>query len=308
MPDLRRGAEEARLNEHDLLVERAVRDKRTVLLVGGLDSGKSTLGRRLLTEALVAGRTGAFLDGDLGQKTVGPPATVCLKHVRTPEDLQPDRLAVPDALAFVGATSPQGHLLPLVTGLTRLLTRARAEGADLVVVDTSGMVSGIYGQLVKFHKVEMLEPDLVVGVRRGEELDPVMGVIQRFFSTEVVSLAVHPDVRTTSVEQRARHREDAMRAYFGDSLQRFRIRPTVFMPALPPLFEMAALDRLLVGLSDGNGGYTGAGYLEHSADEGLLRLISPVAEAPKALRLGSVRLEESYRVKRVDLRNLFGSE
>jgi polynucleotide 5'-kinase involved in rRNA processing len=80
------------------------------------------------------------------------------------------------------------------------------------------------------------------------------------------------------------------------------------MPALPPLFEMAALDRLLVGLSDGNGGYTGAGYLEHSADEGLLRLISPVAEAPKALRLGSVRLEESYRVKRVDLRNLFGSE
>jgi polynucleotide 5'-hydroxyl-kinase GRC3/NOL9 len=301
-------AEEAHLNEHDLLVERAVRDKRTVLLLGGLDSGKSTLGRRLLSEALAAGRTGAFLDGDLGQKTVGPPATVCLKHVRNAEDLEPERLAAPDALAFVGATSPLGHLLPLVTGLARLLARAREEGADLVAVDTSGMVSGIYGQLVKFHKVEMLEPDLVVGVRRGEELDPVLGVIQRFFSTEVVSLGVHPDVRTTSVERRAKHRENAMRAYFGSALQRFRIRPTVFMPALPPLFDLAQLDRLLVGLSDGAGGYTGAGYLEHSETEGILRLISPVAEPPKALRLGSVRLEESYRLKRVDLRNLFGSE
>ena len=41
---------------------------------------------------------------------------------------------------------------------------------------------------------------------------------------------------------------------------------------------------------------------------GGLRLISPVAEPPKALRLGSVRLEESFRAKRVDLRNLFGTE
>jgi polynucleotide 5'-hydroxyl-kinase GRC3/NOL9 len=233
---------------------------------------------------------------------------VCLKHVRSAADLERDALAAPDALAFVGATSPQGHLLPLVTGAARLLARARAEGADLVVVDTSGLVSGIYGQLVKFHKVEMLEPDLVVGLRRGEELDPVLGVIQRFFATDVVALGVHPDVRATSVEHRAQHREDAMRSYFGNSLQRFRIRPTVFMPALPPLFDLAQLDRLLVGLSDGEGGYTGVGYLEHSAEEGILRLISPVAAAPKALRLGSVRLEESYRVKRVDLRNLFGSE
>jgi polynucleotide 5'-hydroxyl-kinase GRC3/NOL9 len=296
------------VNEHDLLVERAVQDKRTVLLIGGLDAGKSSLARRMLTETLAVGRTAAYLDGDLGQKTIGPPGTVCLKHIREAEDLEPDAIAQHDAIAFVGSTSPQGHLLPLVTGLARLLSRARAEGADLVAIDTSGMVGGIYGQLVKFHKVEMLEPDLVVGLRRGEELDPVLGVIQRFFSTEVVALGVHPGVVPTSVEQRAEHREASMRRYFGNGVQRFRIKPTVFMPSLPPLFDHAQLDRLLVGLSDGAGEYTGIGYLEHSAEEGLLRLISPVAEAPRALRLGSVRLEETYRLKRVDLRNLFGSE
>ena len=296
------------MNEHDRLVDRAARDAHTVLFVGGLDAGKSTLARAVAAYALSLGRSVAYLDGDLGQKTVGPPGTVGLKRIGSADDLTFERLATADALAFVGSTSPQGHLLPLVTGLARLHDRALTEGADLVVIDTSGLVSGIYGQLVKYHKVELLRPDLVVGLQRGEELAPVLGVIERFFSVDVVSLGVHPSVVSTSVEQRAEHRERAMARYFEGELNRFRIRPTVFMPALPPLFDLVQLDRLLVGLSDGGGAFTGVGYLEYLPEEGALRLISPVADPPKALRLGSVRLEESYRAKRVDLRNLFGTE
>jgi len=296
------------VDEHEAVVESAVRDKRTVMLVGGLDSGKSTLARSMIRAALEAGRMCAVLDADLGQKTVGPPGTVGLRHVRAPGDLEGDGLARPDAIAFVGSISPQGHVLPLVTGTARLLARAREEGADFVAVDTSGMVSGIHGQILKYHKVEMLRPDLVVGLRRGEELDPLLGVTQRFFDTEVIALGIHPEVAPASVEQRAEHRERAMAREFEGELHRFRVKPTVFMPALPPMFDLAQLDRLLVGLSDGAGSTLGVGYLEHARDEGVLRLISPVADAPKALRLGSVRLEESYRARRVDLRNLFGTE
>jgi polynucleotide 5'-hydroxyl-kinase GRC3/NOL9 len=296
------------VNEHEALVERAVRQKRTVLLVGGLDTGKSTLSRMLLRAGVDAGRPSAFVDADVGQKTVGPPATITLKTVRAVGDLEPDALGTADALSFVGSTSPQGHLLPVVTGVVALAQRARDGGADLLVVDSGGLVSGISGQVLKYHKVEMLRPDLVVGLQRGEELQPLLGVIQRFFSTEVVSLGVHPDVVPTSVEQRAENREAAMRRYFSAELHRWRVKPTVFMPALPPMFNLAYLDRMLVGLSDGDGGYLGIGYLEHGPEDGVLRLISPVAEGPKALRLGSVRLEESYRAKRVDLRNVFGSE
>lgn len=296
------------MNEHEALVGRAAREKRTVLLVGGLDTGKTTFARALLRAAVEAGRTPALVDADPGQKSVGPPATAGLRLVRDPTDLEPDRLARPDALAFVGSTSPQGHLLALVTGVARLTGRARREGAELVVVDTSGLVSGIYGQLLKFHKAQMVEPDLIVGLQRGEELQPLLGVLQRFFGTEVIALGVHPDVVPTTVEQRAENRERAMRRYFSGELHRFRVKPTVFMPALPELFDLSLLDRLLVGLSDGRGNDLGIGYLEHSREEGVLRLITPVAEAPRALRLGSVRLEESFRAKRVDLRNLFGTE
>jgi polynucleotide 5'-hydroxyl-kinase GRC3/NOL9 len=296
------------MNEHDRLVDRAAREAHTVLFIGGLDAGKSTLARATAAYALRLGRTVAYLDADVAQKTVGPPATVGLKHVREPDDLTFERLAHADALGFVGSTSPQDHLLPMVGALSRLRDRANEEGSDLVVVDTSGMVSGIWGQLVKYYKVDLLEPDLVVGLQRGEELDPILGVIERFFGTDVVSLPVHSGVVPTSVEERMTQRERAMARYFETELQRFRVKPTVFMPTLPPLFDLAQLDRLLVGLSDGRGGFTGLGYLEYVPQDAGLRLISPVAEPPKALRLGSVRLEDTFRAKRIDLRNLFGTE
>lgn len=296
------------MNEYEALVDDAVRTKHTVVLVGGLDTGKTSLSRNVLTAAVEAGRPAALLDADVGQKTVGPPATVTLKMVRSAEDLEPGSLVVADEMSFVGSTSAQGYLLPVVAGVARLHRRAKDEGADLVVVDTSGLVSGITGQILKYHKVELLEPDLVIGLQRGEELLPLLGVIQRFFPTQVVPLGVHPDVVPTTVDRRADNRERAMRAYFSGELHRFRVKPTVFMPALPPLFEVSQLHRMLVGLSNGAGAYTGLGHLEYTEDEGVLRLISPVAAGPKALRLGSVRLDANFRAKRVDLRNLFGSE
>jgi len=297
------------MNEHEQLVDRAARHAHTVLFLGGMDAGKSTLARATAAFALRIGRSVAYLDADVAQKTVGPPATVGMKHIREPDDLTLDRMADADALGFVGSTSPQDHLVPLVGALQRLRVRARAVGADLIVVDTGGEVSGIRGQLVKYYKVDMLEPDLVVGLQRGEELDPIMGIIDRFYGIETATAPVHPGVVLTSVEERMAQRVRMMARYFEQApLQRFRVRPTVFMPTLPPLFDLQTIDRLLVGLSDGHGGFTGLGYLEYVAEDAGLRLISPVAEPPKALRLGSVRLEDSYRAKRVDLRTLFGTE
>jgi len=295
------------MDDHDALVEHAALAAKTVVLIGGLDSGKSTLAHKLLTRATEHGRVTAFVDADVGQKEVGPPTTVGLKMVRSADDLRPEGLAVPDAVNFVGSSSPQGHLLQVVSGTGRLVGIARDLGADLVVVDTSGLVSGIEGQSLKYHKIELIQPDLVVGLQRGSELEPLLGIVQRFFSAQVVSLGVHPGVAPTSPDQRASDRVEAFRTYFSGTLQRWRIKPTVFMPSLPPLFDLALLDRLLVGMSAGEGSYLGLGYLEWSASEGVLRLASPVAEAPTALRLGSVRLGEAFDTRRIDLNGLIGT-
>ncbi len=296
------------MEPHQAVVERVAQSSGVVMVVGGLDTGKTTIGRAIAEAGLRNERSVAYLDADLGQKAVGPPTSVGLRMIMSAGDLEPDALSRADAMAFVGTISPQGQLLPLVVGAARLLERAFENGADLVVVDTSGLVSGVYGQILKYHKVELLRPDVVIGLQRGAELDPLLGVINRFFATDVVALPVHPDVHPTSVEERAASRERAFRAYFAEPMQRWRIRPTVFMPTLPSLFDLTQLNRLLVGLSDGKGEYIGLGILEHSTDDDVLRLISPVAEAPKALKLGSVRVEADFRVRKVDLRNLFGTD
>jgi polynucleotide 5'-hydroxyl-kinase GRC3/NOL9 len=296
------------MDPYDEVIAGAISRRGVTMLIGGLDSGKSTLDRRIASAGLEEGLSVGMLDADVGQSTIGPPTTVGLRLCRSAAELEPAALARADHLSFVGSITPQGHLLPLVVGTRLLLDRARSAGADLVVVDTTGLVSGVYAQLLKFHKTAVLQPDLVVGLARGQELEPVLGVIRRFHAAEVVSLIVADDVVPTSVDQRAVNREDAMRRYFAEPLHRWRVKPTVFMPALPALFDLSALDRILVGLSDGQSQCIGLGYLEHLAEDGALRLISPVAEAPKALILGSVRLEDDFRARRVDLRNLFGSD
>lgn len=296
------------MDPYEELIARAVSLRGVDVLIGGMDSGKSTLARRIAAAGVAEGLTVGVLDADVGQSTIGPPTTVGLRLCRSEADLDPEAMRRADHLAFVGSISPQGHLLPLVVGTRLLLDRARAQGAELVVVDTTGLVSGVYAQLLKFHKVGVLQPDLVVGIARGEELEPLLGVISRFYAAEVVTLGIHPDVVPTSVEQRATIREESMRGYFAEPLHRWRVKPTVFVPALPALFDISTLDRIVVGLSDGKGSCLGVGYLEHLEEEGGLRLISPVADAPKALILGSVRLEEGFRARRVDLRNLLGSD
>lgn len=296
------------MNEHEALVERAIETVSSVALIGALDAGKSTLARQLLTAALAAGKTGALVDADVSHKTVGPPTTVTMKMIRATTDLDPPAVEKPDLMYFAGSTSPQGHLLPIVSGAGRAVGRARELGADFIVMDTSGLISGVHGQLLKYHKFELTRPDMVVGLKRGEELAPLLGIVQRFFPAQVVALDIHPDVVPVSVDERAARREQVMQEYFSEPLQRWRVKPTVFMPALPPLFDLATLDRVLVGLSDGDGAYLGLGYLERAEDEGVLRLVSPVAEAPKALRLGSVRLDENLGARRVDLRSLFGTD
>ena len=120
------------MDDHEALVERAVGEATRVMLMGGLDSGKTTLGRAMVGAACASGKTAAFIDADLGQKSVGPPTTVGLKLIRTPEDVTPEGMADADALFFVGSTSPQGHMLSVVTGAARLLAVARESGAEFV--------------------------------------------------------------------------------------------------------------------------------------------------------------------------------
>ncbi|HVL81693.1 MAG TPA: Clp1/GlmU family protein [Actinomycetota bacterium] len=278
-----------------------------VFVTGGIDSGKTTFVLRLARAAVEAGIPTAVIDADLAQSTIGPPATVGLKLFRSVEDLDPASLGSPDAMAFVGTVSPRGKLLPLVTGTAKLVLRAIEMGARMTVVDTSGLIGGVAGQLLKLHKAELCRPHHVVALARGGEMEPVTGVLRKFLSLHVMELEVHPEIRIRPVDERLAYQERRLGEFLGPQVHRWRVKPTVFMPSLPPDFDLATLEGLLVGVDNGHGDCLGLGVLEHR--DQTLRLLTPVAEGVKALRLGSVRATARGTITgRVDIPAMFGTD
>lgn len=292
----------------DEVYERLLANPGVVFLLGGLDTGKTTFGIELARRAIAAGIETAIVDADIGQSMVGPPTTIGLKCSAF-GDFSRASLLQADSLSFVGSIAPRGHMLPLVTGIAKLTQRARDSGARMIVVDTTGFVAGLSGQGLKYYKLDVLAPDFVVGFERGGELEPIIGIAQRFTPAEVIEIEVPREVVVRSVEERMAFREEQFATYFADGTSRWRVKPTVFMPTLPPEFDLALLDALVVGMEDGKGTCVGIGVLEYDAREDILRMVSPVAEGVRGLRLGSIRIATDGRSRGpVDLKQLFQTE
>lgn len=289
--------------------QRLLENPGVVFLLGALDTGKTTFGIELLTRAKDAGIPAALVDADIEQSTVGPPTTVGLKLIEGMEQLTTETLRSADALGFVGSLNPREHLLPLVTATAKIVRKAREAACELIVVDTTGFVAGIYGQNLKFYKMDAVRPDHVVGFERGGELEAVIGIAQRFTSAEIIELPAADQFASRSAEERVTFREQQFAAYFASGTSRWRVKPTVFMPSLPPEFDLSRLDGLVVGMEDGKGSCPGIGVLEYEPTEGILRMVSPITEGVRGLRLGSSRIDTEGRSKGpVTLRQLFGTE
>jgi polynucleotide 5'-kinase involved in rRNA processing len=289
--------------------ERLARDGGTVVLLGSMGTGKTAFALELLKRGVAAGTSAALIDADIDISTVGPPTTVGLKMLPAGSDVSEESVRTADALGFVGALNPRQHLLPLVMGVARVVARAREAGARLIVVDTTGFVAGVYGQWLNFHVMDAAHPDHVVAFERGGEMEPLIGIAQRFTSAEVVELDSTGYIQTLSVEERMTKRESRFASYFGESASRWRVKPTVFLPTVPPEFDLGLLDGLVVGMEDGKGTCVGIGLLEYDGEEEILRMVSPITEGVRGLRLGSVKISRDGRSRgTVSLPELFGSE
>jgi polynucleotide 5'-hydroxyl-kinase GRC3/NOL9 len=273
------------------------------MLIGALDTGKTTMARLIMQEMVAAGRLVGYVDADIGNSTVGPPTCAGLKVVTSAADL--DRLDEADGLHFVGGISPEHLVLQHVIATAALVEQAR-QLADSVVVDTTGVISGVVGESLKYHKMELCRPEVVVALQRGGELEPVIGMLRRFFGAEVVTAPVASEVVPASPDERANRRAARFKTTFSAPLERWRVKPTVFAPTLPSGLDPARLDGILVGIHDSEGHCQGLGRLE--VDEGTLRVLTNRGDGMQGLRLGSVRLDlESYTTRPVNLREvMFG--
>jgi len=179
----------------------------TILLLGGTDSGKTTLAYALCDALVVAGRPCvAHLDLDVGQGTLGPPTTIGLR-VST----EPGRLWH----RFVGSISPRGYFLPAIVGAYMLKQKALALGAETIVVDTTGLVDPAAGGVaLKRWKIELLQPAVVVALAQGRELEPIVAPLRHDGRVRLIEHKVSPQTVPRPQNRRIESRQSRWRDYF----------------------------------------------------------------------------------------------
>jgi len=127
-----------------------------VMLIGGTDSGKSTLSVYIANLALARGMKVSIIDGDIGQGDLAPPACMGSSMIRGYVlDL---RDLIGEEYYFIGRLSPMGIEDHMVTGLKYLTEHAKG---DICIINTDGYVDG-YGLTYKSEMVDTIKPDVVI--------------------------------------------------------------------------------------------------------------------------------------------------
>lgn len=235
------------------IFEEIVASPGCVFMLGGPDTGKSTMAHFLCSQSIQQGLRTAYIDGDLGQSVCSPPTTLGMtlptEPPRTIETLGWD------FLYFIGATSPANHLLPTAVGVQRLVLKAFEAGAQMVVVDTSGLVAGGLGFELKFFKIELLTPRHIVAIQKRNEVEHILKPLEGRKETKVHHLAPSQEVRGRSPEARRAYRQQKFETYFsGSSLRRISLDEVgLISPGLPHLTVEDRGERLqgtVIGLND----------------------------------------------------------
>src|SRR5574337_447384 len=126
--------------EWELVAEQIKQDAKTCIVIGKIDSGKSTLCKYLIHTWTASRIRVGYVDSDLGQSTLGTPTTVCLKIFNTPPH-QSD-YANPSHLHFVGNTAPEGFLVQTLHAVKMMVDKSLQQGSEITLVDTTGFIDG----------------------------------------------------------------------------------------------------------------------------------------------------------------------
>ncbi len=183
-----------------------------VMVLGGVDTGKSTLCTLLLRQWQEAGLLAGYVDLDPGQSNVGPPATFSGCLVRHPIE-RLNELS-PSGLAFLGDTTPARHVALALAGARRVLDELLALQPDRVVIDTCGYIGGGHGRQYKLMLADLLRPRLIVGLQREQELLPLMDALRRRADWRVEVLPVPEVITRKPPIFRAQYRRVAFARYF----------------------------------------------------------------------------------------------
>jgi polynucleotide 5'-hydroxyl-kinase GRC3/NOL9 len=174
----------------------------TSIVLGRVDSGKTSFCTYLINSALREKRKVAVLDGDLGQSDIGPPSTIAYTFVTKPTtDLF--NLQAKNAY-FIGDTSPSRVTGKVIEGLTSLKKEILANNPQFLVINTDGWIEGESAVDYKVQLVERLNPNLIFCLQQKDELIPIINALDKF---EKIVVESPQAIRQRDLERRRSLRE-----------------------------------------------------------------------------------------------------
>ena len=210
----------------------------TVMIVGGIDSGKTSFYAYLANKALKEKRSVVIIDADLGQSDVGPPSTIgscrITKPVRDPFEIGAE------SIYFIGVTSPSGAVPKVIEGIATMKEKALKRDVNILIINTDGWIEGEDAVRYKVDLVKQIKPNVLVAIQEQSELTFLLGAL-----TETQNLAIEssPAVRKRDREERKLLRELGYRKYLKGakvdlfSLSWVRISGAPFGTGVPPSRE-----------------------------------------------------------------------
>ena len=255
----------------------------TIIVIGPTDSGKSTMAHWLFKRLCQVHTCVGWLDGDVGQSTLGVPTTINLALFEKAKDQNP-RLT---ATIFVGSTSPRDHISPLLDGLQRLQKLALAANITALVVDTTGMIDKhAGGDVLKRKKIDSLHPSTIIALQHEQELEHIVTSLKTTQRFNIHLFNASELIVRSSPEKRALRRRIRFRRYFQSTIQH-QIKHDALPASGPPPLKSS-----LMAFQDKMGFALALGVVLSISSE-TLEILTPLSDLSNvaSLRFGSLRID-----------------
>jgi polynucleotide 5'-hydroxyl-kinase GRC3/NOL9 len=258
-----------------------------ILILGKIDSGKSSYCTYLVNKLVGGNCRVAVLDGDLGQSDIGPSGTVGYALTSKPLTELQD-LKLEDAF-FVGVTSPIKAVTKTIEGLTGMKSHILERSVDFVVVNTDGWVTGDIAVNYKTALIKELNPDLIVGLPQSNELDTLVANIE---GTPIILVEPSSSLSQRSPEKRKRLREMTYVRYLKNAnVQNYPMSHLIIEPKNSIPKRQESEKGMLVGLYGSRNKFLGIGILrEINSVRKALKVQTSVSATPKRIVIGKVFL------------------
>ncbi len=184
-----------------------------IMVIGEIDTGKSSLVKLLAQWFYNKNINVAIVNADVGQSHIGPPGFVSYGIVN--RGSTSPFLTKRKGSYLVGKTSPYNKELVVSLGAQQCIRAACVDGAEVILIDTSGLVAGAAGLRLKCAKAVAVKPDLIIVLSTPavEFLSNYLGSLG-FVLAKFLPLR---EVQNKSTKERMRNRISWWNSYIGEN-------------------------------------------------------------------------------------------